>query len=102
MATTLDELEQRVAQMEQELARLRQVVDQPSHVETPAERGAWLLEQARREKPQLRAQVAKALEEMGIRGKPVPPEKLREMMIEAGVRPEDNLFSRGIIEMREE
>ena len=102
MATTLEELEKRMDAMEQELVRLRQSASGPPLDETPAQRGARLLEQGRRNKPQLRAQMAKVLEEMGIKGEPVPPEKLREMMMRDGVRPEDNLFSRGIIEMREE
>ena len=34
--------------------------------------------------------------------KPVGVEKLREMMIADGIDPNDNEFSRGIIEMREE
>ena len=102
MATSLSAIEQRMEQIERELARLRQLVERPFHEETPAERGTRLLEQARRDKPRLRAQIAKAFEAMGIRGEPIPPERLREMMLDCGVRPEDNLLSRGIIEMREE
>jgi hypothetical protein len=102
MAATLEELEQRVAQMESELARLRQLIEKPPHEETPAERGARLLAQARRDKARLQRSVASAFEAMGIQGNPVPPEKLREMMAECGIRPEDNLFSQGIKEMRDE
>lgn len=32
---------------------------------------------------------------------PIGPEKLQQRMLEHGVRPEENLLSRGIIEMRE-
>lgn len=40
--------------------------------------------------------------ELGIEGiEPVGPEKLREMMIADGIDPNDNEFSRGIIEERE-
>lgn len=42
------------------------------------------------------------MREMGVSGEPVGAEKLQEMMIAEGVNPEDNQFSRGIIEMREE
>jgi hypothetical protein len=102
MAATLEELENRVVQIEQELARLRHLHATPPQAETPAERGARLMEQARRDKARLKQSMARAFEEMGIRGEPVPPEKLREMIAECGIRPEDNSFSKGIIEMREE
>ena len=114
MAVTLTELEKRLtqverseildrrAEVEQEVARLRKQVGKTLLLETPAERGARLLTQARRDKARLKAAVAKAFEEMGIQGEPVPPEKLREMMAACGINPEDNLFSRGIMEMREE
>jgi hypothetical protein len=102
MAVTLEELEKRVTRLEQELDRLQQLQEEPPPQETPAERGARLLARARRDKPRLKRAMARALEEMGIQGEPVSPEKLREMMMEGGVRPEDNLFSTGIREMREE
>ena len=43
-----------------------------------------------------------AFAEMGIQGEPVGAEKVQEMIAACGVKPEDNVFSRGIIEMREE
>jgi hypothetical protein len=39
---------------------------------------------------------------MGIRSEPIDAEKLQEMVAVCGVKEEDNIFSRGIIEMREE
>jgi hypothetical protein len=42
------------------------------------------------------AAVAKAFEEMGITAEPVGHEKLRQMMLEEGINPEENLFSREI------
>jgi hypothetical protein len=101
MTTTLEELDQRLGKLEQEMQEMRRVLRKP-----PAEGGATsalqLVEDALREKPRLRALAAKVLEQMGISGHPVPPETLRQMMAEAGIRPEENLFSRGIEEMREE
>ena len=35
-------------------------------------------------------------------GSPPTAQEVREMMLECGIRPEDNECSRGIIEMREE
>ena len=54
------------------------------------------------DKQQLQPLVAKAFAEMGIQGEPVGAEKVQEMIAACGVKPEDNVFSRGIIEMREE
>jgi hypothetical protein len=54
------------------------------------------------DKAKLRPLIAKVFEEMGIRGEPVGAEKVQERLGACGVRPEDNVFSQGIIEMREE
>lgn len=101
MTTTVEQLEQRLVAVEEEVRQLRQPLE-PSPLETSAERGARLWAQARREKPRLKAIMAKVLEQMGIAGEPVPPQQLRAMMAASGIKPEDNLFSRGILEMREE
>jgi hypothetical protein len=101
MTATLEELEQRLGRLELEMAEMRRLL-QSTTTESPAERGARLLAQARRDKPRLQAAWAKAMEQMGIRGEPVPPEELRRMMAEDGIKPEENLFSRGIEEMRDE
>lgn len=102
MATTLEELEKRVVRMEQELVRLRRLLEKPPADETPAERGARLLREAKASQAAISAAAAKAFEEMGITGDPVPPEELRKMMAECGVKAEDNVFSREIIARREE
>ena len=99
MATTLEQLEQRLTTVEQEVRQLRQQqASSGATTKTWAEYPA----QSRREKPRLKAIMAKVLEQMGITGTPVPPQKLREMMAACGIKAEDNLFSRGIQEMREE
>jgi hypothetical protein len=102
LAATLADLEERLTAVEQALFRLQSILEPQRTEETPAQRGARLLQQARRDKGALKAAAAKAFAEMGVAGKPVPPEELRRMMAECGIRPEDNLFSRGIAEMREE
>ena len=48
------------------------------------------------------AGIKKALKDSGATGEPIGAERVRQMMIEEGVDPNDNSFSRGIIEMREE
>lgn len=70
--------------------------------QTAAERGAMLWREASQHQAEISAAAAAAFAEMGISGEPVGPKKLREMMLADGVSPEDNEFSRGIIEMREE
>lgn len=46
--------------------------------------------------------IAQVFEEMGIRVELIGAEKLQEMIAACGVKPEENAFSQGIIEMREE
>ncbi len=70
--------------------------------QTAAERGARSRRNAALNQERIAAGWAAAMREMGISGEPVGAEKRREMMIAEGVDPEDNQFSRGIIEMREE
>jgi len=54
------------------------------------------------DKHKLRPLVASIFSAMGVRGEPIGAERVQEMIAACGVRPEDNLFSRGVIEMREE
>jgi hypothetical protein len=102
MATTLEQMETRLARLEEEVAQLRQMVTLHQVEETPAERGARLLRDAKADQPALSATGAKAFAEMGIEGEPVGVARLREMMTECGIKPENNEFSREIIAMREE
>lgn len=53
------------------------------------------------DKAQLRPVLTKSFGEMNIRGEPVGAENVQAMIAACGVRPEDNAFSRGIVEMRE-
>jgi hypothetical protein len=102
MATTLEELERRLAAVERELAALRRQLTPLPVAETPAERGARLLRGEPPAPGQAEATWAAAMKQMGIQGEPVSAEKLREMILACGVNPESNEASRGIIEMREE
>ena len=54
------------------------------------------------DKEKLRPIIAEVFEEMGIRGEPIGAEELRKRMMAHRVKPEENAFSQGIIEMREE
>jgi hypothetical protein len=97
---TLEELEQRLAAVEGELALLGRFVFGPPDGETPAERCQWLLRQARLVQPSLAEGWTRALREMGVEGEPVGVEKLRQMFLDSGIDPEANEFSRRIQEMR--
>ena len=102
MPTTLEELEKRLAALEQEVASLRQQLERRTADETAAERGARLLRQAKANQAAISAAAAKAFAEMGITEEPIGAEKVQEMIAASGIRPEDNEFSHGIVEMREE
>jgi hypothetical protein len=54
------------------------------------------------DKPKLRPLIAKVFEEMGICGEPIGAEKVQALIAACQVKPKDNVFSQGIIEMREE
>src|SRR5689334_17956365 len=97
MGTTLEDLESRLAKLEEEVASLKQLLAPRPFDETPAERGARLIREAALSQPKLAAAWAKAMQEMGIVGEPVGLEKLREMMAAGGIKPEDNALSREII-----
>jgi hypothetical protein len=102
MATTLEDLERRLSALEQAVATLGQRLQGQAVEETPAGWGARLLREARAGQAALSAGVASAFAQMGIAGAPVGAEKVQEMIAACGIKPEDNEFSRGIIEMREE
>ena len=98
--STIEEIHRKLKEIENEIAQLRAQLNQ------------WLtqpMQPAQLEptiqfvdKEKLRPLTAKAFEEMGIRSEPIDAEKLQEMVAACGVKEEDNIFSRGIIEMREE
>jgi pyrroloquinoline quinone (PQQ) biosynthesis protein C len=54
------------------------------------------------DKEKLRPLTARIFEKTGIHGEPIGAEELQKMVAACGVKPEGNIFSRGIIEMREE
>ena len=54
------------------------------------------------DKAKLRPVVIKGFEEMNVCGEPIGAESVQAMIAACGVRAEDNAFSRGIVEMREE
>jgi hypothetical protein len=100
MATTLEELEKRVAALEQEVAVLRGKAEPPKVVRLGD--NIPLIREARAQQAAISAAVAEAYAKMGITGPPVGHDKLMEMMLASGVDPNDNAASREVIAMRDE
>jgi hypothetical protein len=61
-----------------------------------------LLRVSKEEEADFIAGWKKFMKQLGIKGKPIGAKKLQEMALKEGLDPNDNQFSRGIIEMREE
>jgi len=64
--------------------------------------GEQLLREAREGQAEFVAGWRECMEELGVQGKPVDARELREMLLQEGIHPENNEFSRDIIAMREE
>ena len=99
---SLEELEKRMAAVERELSAMRTLLAPLRREETRAERGARLRRESELGQGAFEAGWDKAMEKMGVRGEAIGVERLRQMIADCGFKPEDNAFSRGIIEMREE
>ena len=64
--------------------------------------GEQLLREAREGQAEFVTGWREFLEELGVQGKPLGARQLREMLLQEGINPENNEFSRDIIAMREE
>jgi hypothetical protein len=96
MATTLEALEQRVQALENRLAAMAPPATSTNGLDIP------IFREADRQQAAVTKAAETAFKKMGIDVQPVGAEKLQEMMIAAGIRPEENIASREIIAMREE
>jgi len=105
MSLSVMQIEANLIRLEAEVAEaLRQVREiKPAKELTPEERRAARLARVRAENEKLRPLMDEVFKALGATEEPIGAEELQKMMIvECGINPEDNLFSRGIIEMREE
>ena len=100
MAVTIDMIQEKLGEIESNVSLLREQFNQ------------WLAQQERPSDPAPTVQfvdkekllplTARTFKKMGIYGEPIGAEELQKMVAACGVKPEDNIFSRGIIDMREE
>jgi hypothetical protein len=104
MDATLVRLKTKIDRIKREMVEIEQLCEELAEQREPSTSGLLQarLEQGRQEKEALRQIADQTLAEMGIHRQPIPAEELQRMMLECGIKPEENLFSRGIIEMREE
>lgn len=99
MAITLKSLEQRLTGLEREMAELKaELTCSPN----TSSRGARLIQEAQAQRATVAAGWRKFMDDLGIHDEPVGAKKLRELLLQQGINPEANAFSREIIAMREE
>lgn len=102
MSVNVVQLEATLARLETEVGEALQQVRQIKQALTPEERRAARIARVRAENERLRPLLEKAFQALGATNPPIGAEKVQAMVAACGVDPEDNSFSRGIIEMREE
>jgi hypothetical protein len=95
----LSAVERRVAILEAEVAAMRS-----SGAREPSGQGsaAGILQEARAKQASIAITATEVLATMGIAPKGSSPEQVQRMMVDEGIRPDDNAFSREIKSMREE
>jgi hypothetical protein len=64
--------------------------------------GDQLMREAREGQPEFVVGWHQFMQELDIQGKPIGAKRLREMLLQTGINPDHNEFSRGIIATREE
>jgi hypothetical protein len=107
MATTIEELAQRVESLEREVSILREAIEQtrrgPADL-PPIRTREWFPGIRVIDHESLVPHMDRAFKQMGIDlSQPaMTGEQVQEKLLHEGVRPEDRLLSRGIIEAREE
>ena len=106
IAQRLDRLEKMMTEINQKLSEIveQMVPDVPKDRETAAVlRGTEALKNDKRDAQIGTKVIEEILEKMGYPPdfKPRPLKEVRKSMVESGIRPEDNEFSRAIIAERE-
>ena len=106
IAQRLDRLEKMMTEVNQKLSWIVEEVvpDAPTDSETAAAlRGAEALKNDKRDAHRAKEALDRIFEKMGIPAdfELKPLKEVRKSMVESGIRPEDNEFSRAIIAERE-
>ena len=105
MISTLTELIIKVEQLEWDLAEVKKelVKLQASEMKslTPEERKAVRLARVQAQRERLRPSIEKVLGKPDSDVETLTAEELQQLLLEEGIKPEDNIGSRAIIEERE-
>ena len=106
MTATLEEVRRKLVDIQAQLAEVTEAVAElgktPRAPATSPARG-WPPSDAWADKQPLREAFDELMRQMGIEDtQPIPAEELQERMLRHGIKPEDCILRRGIIEMREE
>lgn len=99
MAITMENLEQRLAALERDMANLKA---ESARSHDPAARGARFLGEARTEHPSVVAAWQTVRQQLDLQGQPIGAKQFRQRLIASGMNPDDNSLSRELIAMREE
>lgn len=104
MATTIESLKAKIAHLQQELAEVIAGLDELQNGVYPPQGERELLWDNPDDRAELIAIARKSFAEMGLGDdqSAMTPVEVQQLMLKQGIKPEDNIFSRGIIEMREE
>jgi len=98
----LEDLKKKVDQIEHDLIEVRKNLDHITSAINPKIEVDLCSKLQCVDREKLKKWFDEWFKQMGIDVQPIGAEKLQEMMLKEGIRPEDNIASRGIIEMREE
>ena len=98
----LEELKKKIDQIEHDLIEVRKNLDQMTFAVSPKIEFDLCSKLQCVDREKLKKWLDEWFKQMGIDVQPIGAEKLQEMMLKEGIHPEDNVASRGIIEMREE
>ncbi len=104
MGMTVEELERRVLALEQEVQALKTGRALRPEPETSAQRGARMIQEAKASQAEITAGLPDLMSKLGVPPglPPVDLQELHRSMIASGINPDDCIFSREIIAMRDE
>jgi hypothetical protein len=98
----LEDLKKKVDQIEHDLIEVRKNLDRITFAVNPKIEVDLYSRLQCVDREKLKKWLDEWFKQMGIDVQPIGAEKLQEMMLKEGIRPEDNILSKGIMEMREE